>query len=105
MPGKDRLEMLIDQVAKLTAAVATLTEHQVQQAERTTTALEAHAIGLEGIGRLGSKVGALATAMDRNLDQVKTAREAFLKHQEKVAAMTKAAADRIRPQPAEKAGG
>jgi methyl-accepting chemotaxis protein len=85
MPGKDRLETLIEQVAALAGAVATLTEHQIAQDQRHADGLEAMAKGLEGIGKLGSKVGALATAMDRNMEQVTATREAFVRKQREVA--------------------
>lgn len=84
MPEKDRLQTLIEQVEKLAGAVVTLTEHQVGQDQRLGDALEAMAKGLEGIGKLGSKVGALASAMDRNMEQASAAREAFVKRQEQM---------------------
>jgi phosphoglycerate dehydrogenase-like enzyme len=86
MPQKDRLETLIEQVEKLTSAVAVLAEHQVEQAKRTTVALEAHAAGLVGIGKLGSKVGALATAMDQNLAAASAARQTFVSRNERILA-------------------
>jgi hypothetical protein len=85
MPQKDRLESLIEQVEKLAGAVMTLTEHQAAQDQRLAEGLEVMAKGLEGIGKLGSKVGALASAMDRNMEQATAAREAFVRKQNQVA--------------------
>lgn len=85
MPGKDRLETLVEQVDRLAALVVTLAELQAKQEQRVTAALESTAKGLDGIGKLNSKVGALASAMDRNMDQVTAAREAFVRRQEQVA--------------------
>lgn len=90
MPEKDRLDQLTEVVAGLVEA----TKAQQENLDRRIDALER---GLRGLSDLGGKVGALASAMDRNIAAGEKHREAFLEHQRLMREAIQAEASALRP--------
>jgi uncharacterized membrane protein YccC len=73
----------VDRLAELVAELATQqNERLATLEERLARAEERQADGLEGIGRLGGKVGALAEAMKENMAETAKARERLVADQE-----------------------
>lgn len=71
MPTPDAVDRLADLVGQL----ATFHDARMAAIEaRLADAAERQAEGLEGFDRLGRKVGALASALDRNMDEAREAR-------------------------------
>lgn len=103
------LVKIVENLALAVSDVGRSVEHLRQVAEiqqgRLDATEERHAAGLEGIGKLGKKVGALATAMDRSLKHVNESRDRLTQHQERINAEYQAAVGRAERGPSAKNNG
>lgn len=86
MATRDRIAEVNETVGKLAEVVGKLAESSLAADQRMDKRLEALERALAGQTRIGNKLGALASAMERNLEEVGKTREAMVARANAVAA-------------------
>jgi len=87
----------IDKLAEVVAGVLEIVMEERQNRQQVDARLERMERAVEGFSRMGDKVGALASALDRNAKMAEEARNRLLAHQAKVSEDMRAAGLRPRP--------